>query len=453
MGTKTKIIIASLLATAAFLFWLSEPETEEVDTSFNGVYKFPDGQLATIVPSTATRFRLRYENGNVQSLNHSGTTVFQVANGFSGKESIATGEFLQSQNGTTNGISWSESGNSLSIERLPLQEEEIYFKSGELTLRGKLTMPVGEGPFPVVIMIHGSEAYSAVDYYPLPYLLAAHGIAGFKFDKRGTGLSEGEYTQHFPTLADDVVAATNILKTKQQINSAQINLAGFSQGGWIAPLVAQKIDIQSIMIGYGCAISVPREDRWGYVYQLLDQGFGEQEIAIADEMNKQLDAILINADDAAWDRLFSLRDQHIDKPWFRAIAGSDSLLGIVAEKSLGSGAGLTPNFVWKLYFDWKRGDGPGFNRSYEPLDTLSKINTPSLWLLAGEDSSVPTNETTVVLQDLKRMGKNIEFIVYPDAEHGNVLFNKDETGQRVYTAYASSYYSDIVGWFKSKNGL
>lgn len=456
MVIKTKLFLIALLAfigIAVFLFWDSKPDIEVVDTNFNGVYQFPGGQLATIVPSTSSRFRLRYDNGNVQSLYHNGTPEFEVANGFSDKKIVATGNFFPSKEDNQYKIAWRENDKSIFIESLPLQQKEIYFKSGELTLRGKLTMPPGEGPFPVVIMIHGSEAYSAVDYYSLPYRLAAHGIAGFKFDKRGTGLSEGEYTQHFPTLANDVVAAANMLKTKQPIDSSRINLAGFSQGGWVAPLVAQKIDIQSIMVGYGCAIPVPREDRWGYVYQLLDKGFGQQEIEIADEMNRQLDKIIENGDDSAWDRLFELRDQNIDKSWFRAIAGSDSLLGTVAEKALGSGASFTPNAAWKVYFDWKRGDGPNFNRSYQPLDILKNIDTPSLWLLAGEDSSVPTTETTEVLEVLQKMGKKIEFKVYAQAEHGNVLFHKDETGQRVYTGYAPSYYSDMVEWFKSQNGI
>ncbi|MCO7224312.1 S9 family peptidase [Pleionea sp. CnH1-48] len=453
MGIKLKIAAVGAVILGGYFLWDKEPQEEAVDTSYNGAYRFPDGKLVTISPSTATKMRVLHKNGDVQSLYHDGKGVFQAANGFRSKKTVATGSFVYSEKGLATGANWVEQGNSISVERVGLRHEEMMFQSGDLKLRGKLTLPEGEGPFPVVILIHGSESYSAVDYYALPYLLAANGIAGFKFDKRGTGQSEGEYTQHFPTLSGDVVAAAELLKARNDIDPERINLAGFSQGGWIAPLVAKQIDIQSIMVGFGCAVSVPREDRWGYVYQLLDKGFGEKEIAVADEMNEQLDAILESGDDAAWDRLFALRNKHIDDDWFRAIVGSDSLLGTVAGKATQSGAFLVPDFGWKLYFDWKRGDGPNFNRSYNPQETLEDITTPSLWLLAGEDSSIPTGETTEVLEALSKKGKPIEYKVYQGAEHGNVLFTTNEQGKRTYTGYAPEYLSDVVEWFKVQNDI
>ena len=56
-------------------------------------------------------------------------------------------------------------------------------------------------------MVHGSERLPAVGNWDDPYLLAAHGIAGFVYDKRGTGLSCGEFTADFRKLAADAAAA------------------------------------------------------------------------------------------------------------------------------------------------------------------------------------------------------------------------------------------------------
>jgi len=300
-------------------------------------------------------------------------------------------------------------------------------------------------------MIHGSEAYSGVDYYHLPYMLAAKGIAGFKFDKRGTGGSQGEYTQHFPTLAGDVIAAANFLKSRALIDPNRINLAGFSQGGWIAPLVAQQIDIHAYLVAYGCAVPVQREDRWGYVKRLQDRGFGADAIALADKMNAELVAIVDHGDEAGWDRLFALRDKHIDDDWFQAIVDSDSMLGFIAGMATKPGASLIPGFGWKMYYRWKRGDGPRVDRTYDPRVTLTEINTPSMWLLPSEDSSAPTFETTAVLDELRNIGKQVEYKVYQGAEHGNVLFEKDENGELIYTGYVQSYFTDMVDWFKLQN--
>ncbi|MEM9303092.1 MAG: alpha/beta fold hydrolase [Pseudomonadota bacterium] len=456
MSIKKKIAVAGILAASAWgaFGYFGEEPVEFADTRFNGAYRFTDGSLVSIGPSTSERLRLmHFDNGDVASLYYNGGPGFEAAAGFSSRETIAKGAFEYSDEGVLLGASWEVGGEHAAIRRIPLRSEEMFFASGELKLRGKLTLPEGEGPFPVVVLIHGSESYSAVDYYQWPYLLAANGIAGFKFDKRGTGGSEGEYTQHFPTLAADVAAAVAKLTAREDIDPGRINLAGFSQGGWIAPLVAKSIPIRSIMVGFGCAVPVPREDRWGYVKQLLESGYGESEIAQADAMNAELDTIIDQGDDAAWDRLFVLLERHVDEPWFQSIVGSDSLLGFVAEKATANGSSWVPAFAWKLYYRWKRGDGPNFNRGYDPRSTLEAIATPSLWLLAGEDSSVPTDETAEILGELAAAGKPIEVQVYPGAEHGNVVFSVDEAGERTYTGYVSSYLNDTITWFRAQNGL
>ncbi|TQV72895.1 alpha/beta fold hydrolase [Aliikangiella marina] len=457
MGIKLKLAALCLLTVAivASFYVNSEREYEVIDTRYNGIFRTDDGALATISVSSSERFRVRYaDNGRLQAFYHYGKEDFQISDGLSKNNFSASGRLNFDENGIFKGAGWNEQGVQRSLERIPLEMEVMNFQSGGLSLRGKLVLPSGNGPFPVVIMVHGSEDYSAVDHYHLPYLLAANGIAGFKFDKRGTGLSEGDYTQNFPTLAGDIIAAIEHLKRRSDIDPNRVNLAGLSQGGWIAPYVAKQTDIQSIMIGFGAAVSVPREDRWGYVYQLQNKGFSAEEIALADAMNAEFSAIIDHNDEQAWDRLFLLIDQYGDSDWFKAIVGSDSILGIVSSKVTHPGASLMPGFGWKLYYRWfHAGDGPGFNRTYNPQPTLAAIDTPSLWLLAEEDSSIPTQETVDILQALQTAGKPIQYKVYKDAEHGNILFETKADGSRHYTHYAPTYLRDIVNWFRHQNGV
>ena len=58
-------------------------------------------------------------------------------------------------------------------EPLPYGEEEVTFQNGDITLAGTLTLPEGDGPFPVSILLSGSgqqdrdESLSlAPDYRP-----------------------------------------------------------------------------------------------------------------------------------------------------------------------------------------------------------------------------------------------------------------------------------------------
>ncbi|TDF37508.1 alpha/beta hydrolase [Alteromonadaceae bacterium M269] len=441
------VIVLTLVACAT-------KETKPIDTHFSGAYQFEDGTLVSIGPSNDKRMRMiRYEDGQPFSLYHNQDEGFDVSSGFNSEDFFAAGNFQYDSNGEIVSADWQEDNYQKQLKRLPLIRKQIMFKSGELTLRGELTLPAGDGPFPVVITIHGSESYSAVDYYQWPYMLAANGIAGFKFDKRGTGGSEGEYTQNFPTLAGDVIAAIKRLEQENTIDISRTNLLGFSQGGWIAPLVAKQVDIQSYIIGFGTTVPTPREDRWGYVKRLLDNGFGEEEIAKADQFNEIITKIVFEHDESSWDDLIALKEAHEDEEWFHTIAGSDSVLGIVASKLTHPLASIMPNFGWKLYTKWKRGDdnGPSFNHTYQPLETLESLNTPSLWLMAGEDTSLPTPETVKDLSTLKAKGLPVDYVIYEGAEHGNVVYTTDESGNRTYTNYANTYFKDVVEYFKAQN--
>ncbi|MEO1229889.1 MAG: alpha/beta fold hydrolase [Myxococcota bacterium] len=452
MGRKAKAAVAVLLAlgaTGAAYFYLSSGR-DKADTRYNGAYRFSDGSLVTIVPSNSERIRMRrYDDGQVHALYYDGEDRFAAAEGFSSRDIVASVEFERTEDGDIAGAKWTAKGGpARTMARLPLRTETIFFDSGDLRLRGELVLPEGPGPFPVVVMVHGSEDYSGVDYYHLPYMFAAHGMAGFKFDKRGTGQSQGEYTQDFPSLSGDVVAAVELLKKRAEIHPERVSLIGLSQGGWVAPLAATKTDVHSIVVGFGTVVPLTREDRWGYVKRLRDRGFGDAEIAKADEFNVQMARVIFDHEEEAWDEVFALRDKYGEEAWFKAIAGSDSVMGIVSSMLTHPAAGLVPGFGWKLYTRWQESNGANFNRSYDPRPTLSSLSTPSLWLLAGKDSSLPTGETTEILDALKMEGRPISYRVYPEAEHGNVLFSEDGSGQKSYLGYVPTYFKDIMTWFE-----
>ena len=43
------------------------------------------------------------------------------------------------------------------------QTGRVTFQNGEVTLAGNLFIPVGEGPFPAVVIIHGSDPETSRD--------------------------------------------------------------------------------------------------------------------------------------------------------------------------------------------------------------------------------------------------------------------------------------------------
>ena len=153
-------------------------------------------------------------------------------------------------------------GSSRVWEKIPLTVTPAQFTSYQTQLSGFLIEPQNaSGAKPaLVVMVHGSEKTSIrASYYP--YLFAAQGLTVFAYDKRGTGDSQGDYTQNFELLADDAVAAMQEAKRLAAGRYARAGFFGGSQGGWTAPLAAKKGQADFVAVGFGPVLTPPEEDQ------------------------------------------------------------------------------------------------------------------------------------------------------------------------------------------------
>ena len=136
------------------------------------------------------------------------------------------------------------------VKPYPYKEEEVTFTNSveNFVLAGTLTLPEGKGPFPAVVMITGSgqEDRNETAFAHKPFLVIAdyltrNGIAVLRYDDRGFGGSKGNAANATSlSFADDAAAAVTYLLGRPEINPKKIGLAGHSEGGLIAPIVASK---------------------------------------------------------------------------------------------------------------------------------------------------------------------------------------------------------------------
>jgi pimeloyl-ACP methyl ester carboxylesterase len=287
-----------------------------------------------------------------------------------------------------------------------------------------------------------------VDHYSDPYIYAANGIAAFVYDKRGTGGSTGTYTANFDVLSDDTVAAAQYVRKRPEIDGDKVHLAGYSQGGWIAPLAALKDGhIRSLFVGFGVAVPVLGEDRWGYVYAFQQKGFGDKEIAEMDSIAAIIGDI-VDRGQNRWSEFSRAVRESKSKPWFETAKHSDSIFGMIVGTEM-------PLWVVRPYLWWKYGrdDPPFIDRLYDPVQTLAKLDVPSLWIFGGKDSSAPTQWSVDELRKLQADNKPIEYFIYPDAEHGITRFKQKDDGERVTVGYEDGYFRQQVEWYRKQSGL
>ncbi|UUZ94878.1 alpha/beta fold hydrolase [Paenibacillus sp. P25] len=155
------------------------------------------------------------------------------------------------------------------------KEENVKFQSGDAALEGTLLLPSTQGPYPAVVLVHGSNSSDREKYRGEAEMFAKAGIAALIFDKRADGFSKSRAGgRSYAVLADDVSAAVRALATRANIDRTSIGLWGISEGGWVASLAAAKPQSNvSFLITVGAVGVKPvQQQSWRLVNRLYDQG-------------------------------------------------------------------------------------------------------------------------------------------------------------------------------------
>jgi dipeptidyl aminopeptidase/acylaminoacyl peptidase len=139
--------------------------------------------------------------------------------------------------------------------------------NGDVSLSYVLERPPGPGPFPAVVLGHGSgeTRKEHASFFAAQWL--SRGFAALRYDKRGVGESTGTYStvgvgnseRMFAALAGDMAAGVAHLRSLPDIDAKRIGLMGPSQAGWIIPVAARLARPQFMVIVVGPTVTVGEE--------------------------------------------------------------------------------------------------------------------------------------------------------------------------------------------------
>jgi len=296
----------------------------------------------------------------------------------------------------------------------PYEEQEVVFEniSAGIRLAGTLTIPEGNGPFPVLATISGSGSqdrnsniFEHKPFWVMADYFARLGIAVLRYDDRGVGGSTDSETEATTAdLATDVIAAVSFLLDHPDIDPNRIGLIGHSEGGIIAPMVAaQTEDIALIVLLAGPGVPGSQI--------LLDQN---EDILRAQGASEQY----INTRLIYLDRVFEILQDNPDdeaarekiKEAFIQIYGSGS-----SQEELDNEAE-----AWTS--PWMR-----FFVLYDPGPTLAQVACPILALFCELDIQVDASQNLPVMESILAEAGHTDYLIHelPDLNH---LFQTAQTG-------------------------
>ncbi len=320
----------------------------------------------------------------------------------------------------------------------PYNAEDISYenKQAGITLAGTLTMPLAGGPFPAVLLITGSgpqnrdeEIFGHKPFLVIADYLTRRGIAVLRVDDRGVGKSTGKFTgSTTKDFSTDALAGVEYLKTVKDVNPHKIGLIGHSEGGLIAPVVADETpDVAFIVLLAGPGLP------------------GNQILLKQEALISRLQGVpekTVERDTAFKAKLFEIikqdkDNQKIKSDFEKVINDYYSSLTESEKKDADSADKMLNEFTKALTSPWME-----YSIRYNPVPALENVKCPVLALDGSKDMQVPAEEDLAAIKAALEKGgnKNFEVHLLPGLNH---LFQDAETG-------APSEYGKIEETFSTR---
>lgn len=131
--------------------------------------------------------------------------------------------------------------------------------NSEIGLGGTINLPLGEGPFPAVLLLpdgttldHPNGAYELLA--DLADYLARQGLAVLRLDGRGTGRSAAVPVANAESdLVADAQSALAFLRTRPGIDPVRVGVLGHGEGANVALLAAAQTPAPAFVVALGAA--------------------------------------------------------------------------------------------------------------------------------------------------------------------------------------------------------
>jgi dienelactone hydrolase len=274
------------------------------------------------------------------------------------------------------------------VNESTFHEVDVTIGEGKWALPGTLTVPGGSGPFPGLVLVHGSGPNDRDEtigpnktFRDLAWGLASKGIAVLRYDKRTLKHAKKFTPDVVESLTvkeeviDDALLAVQLMRQSEGINPERVFLLGHSLGATIAPRIGQQDqDLAGLIIMAGITRSLEDTilDQYTYLYSLSGE--------MTDVQNAEIKALKAKVD--------RLKDPELSDN----ISPQDLPLGI-------------PVAYWKDL------------RDNNQLDIVKDLTMPILVLQGERDYQVLQTDDFEGWRKALNHKKNATFKIFPKLNH------------------------------------
>ncbi|MGB3484382.1 MAG: CocE/NonD family hydrolase [Mycobacterium sp.] len=265
-----------------------------------------------------------------------------------------------------------------------LIERTVTIEGGANPLHAVLALPEHNGPFGLVVFIHGDGPIDATHdtfYRPIWESLARAGFASLSWDKPGVAGAPGNWLdQSMDDRAAEAATAIAWARRQPEIDSRRIGLWGASQAGWVLPKIADHDPLIRFIIAVSPAINWLRQGDYNSRAQQAADGTPEAEIEA------------------------QRRQSELTLQYLRRGAGFDEA----------SAAGAATGFTrerWRFV---------SLNYQSDAGADLQRVHVPVLLLLGGQDLNVDVADTESGYRANLPDPELLEVLHLPGATHSMV---------------------------------
>jgi len=312
------------------------------------------------------------------------------------------------------------------IPPYPYISENVEFKSQGLLLKGTITRPKLPGPHKALVLITGSgpqnrdeEILGHKPFLVLSDYLSRKGYAVLRYDERGVGESEGDFSK--ATSQDfmlDALSAWEYLRSQDFADPQQTGLLGHSEGGMVAIMAAareQKIAFLVLLAASVHPLSEILHDQRQRAYN--NAGFSKARSELLQQSHQRL-VELTNSDA---DELQVLRESihlaRISLPISKPLNKEERAQRKQNLLQLSKYLQAVYSSPWMRYV-----------LKFDPIHDLKKVSCPVLALNGELDTQVPAKASLELIQtSLTNSGNhNVTIHSLPNLNH---LFQKAVSGE------------------------